>query len=431
MRFNAKTVKAVRPQKARVDHTDPRYPGLVLRVTPSGTRSWRLRTLRSDGSSVWATLGYASEPARRHGDLEVLGLAEALEIWRASRGSGSDPKARLEAKIRALEDELAAARLEAGYGVSFAELAEEFFEVYSARRHGQKYRANLRRMFERYPLPAWGVEPAASIRRADVAALLKHVAEGAPIQANRLLAGLRKLLGWAVETGKIPSNPCADLTPPAQERTRDMALEQDEIAALWYALERRVYPDPSAPRRRRCQLSPILADALLFLLVTIQRRQEVAAMRWAGLKGQWWDLEAEETKPGRPHRVYLSTAARKILERQTPSRFRGPYVFPGRGVAHVHPDTLSHAFGDVRDGLIAAGALRGPYTPHDLRRTGRTALSKLGVLPHVADRILNHAVPGVRKRYDLYRWDDQVREALEAWGDHLSAVLESAAAARL
>lgn len=426
MRFTATSVRtAAAGDGSAVDLVDERYPGLVLRVTPSGTRSWRLLATRPDGRHTWTTIAYATTPPRQSAGVPVLGLAEVLEVYHAARtGRRDSAAARLEAKIAALERELEAARCSAGYGLSFRELVDQFLERYSARRHSPRYRREVLRMLEVDALPVWGERPAAAIRQVDVAAVLHAVADrGAPIQANRLLRALSRLYGWGTSVGLVPHSPVADLEPLGQERRREHVLDDDELVAVRAALEARSYPDPTAPARL-LEISDVLADALLMALFTLQRRQEVCAMRWQAVRERpWWTLASAETKARRQHRVFLTSPAIEVLERQSASRFRGDYVFAGRrGAAHVHPDAVSHAFAELREGLRAAGTVRRRYTVHDLRRTGRTALSRLGVAPHVGDKVLNHGTSGVRAHYDLYAWDREVQQALELWTGHLQAL---------
>jgi integrase len=67
---------------------------------------------------------------------------------------------------------------------------------------------------------------------------------------------------------------------------------------------------------------------------------------------------------------------------------------------------------------------------HDLRRTVRSGLSRLGVQPHISERVLNHAQPGIIATYDVYAYGPEKREALERWAAHLRA-LEVAARAKM
>jgi integrase len=65
------------------------------------------------------------------------------------------------------------------------------------------------------------------------------------------------------------------------------------------------------------------------------------------------------------------------------------------------------------------------FTPHDLRRTCRTGLAKLGVADAVAGRILNHAVPGMAAVYNKHNYLDEMRMALDRWAGHLAGVQNS------
>jgi len=59
---------------------------------------------------------------------------------------------------------------------------------------------------------------------------------------------------------------------------------------------------------------------------------------------------------------------------------------------------------------------------HDLRRTVRTGMARLGVEPHIAERVLDHLQPGIIRVYDVYRYSDEKRAALERWAAHLKAL---------
>src|SRR5215472_17425464 len=65
------------------------------------------------------------------------------------------------------------------------------------------------------------------------------------------------------------------------------------------------------------------------------------------------------------------------------------------------------------------------FTPHDLRRTGRTGLARLGTKVHVAERVLNHAREGMEATYDVHDYIDEKREALEKWAKYLAAVKDA------
>ena len=59
------------------------------------------------------------------------------------------------------------------------------------------------------------------------------------------------------------------------------------------------------------------------------------------------------------------------------------------------------------------------FRSHDLRRTGRTGLARLGVKVDIAERVLNHARERIEATYDLHEYIDEKREALRKWAKYL------------
>ena len=127
------------------------------------------------------------------------------------------------------------------------------------------------------------------------------------------------------------------------------------------------------------------------------------------LEGDWWTIPPERNEKGkRHHRVYLSGLAKELV-----GDYSG-YVFPTPKKA-----------GSGHLSLIAVQSLarainKGPrWTPHDLRRTARTQMSRLGVRREYAEAVLNHAKEGMVKVYDQYEYDREKKEALTLWGAEL------------
>lgn len=165
-------------------------------------------------------------------------------------------------------------------------------------------------------LPGWGRRKAKDISRRDVIALLdKIVDRGSPIAANRTLALVRRMFGWALSRDIIPANPCAALRAPGKENRRDRVLRADEIARLWHALDDNAIPI-SAPIRL----------ALKLQLATGQRKGETVGAEWRefNLAEAIWTIPGEKAKNGMPHRVPLSPLARAIQI----SEPRSEWLFP-------------------------------------------------------------------------------------------------------
>ena len=68
------------------------------------------------------------------------------------------------------------------------------------------------------------------------------------------------------------------------------------------------------------------------------------------------------------------------------------------------------------------------WVHHDLRRTARSLMSRAGVLPDIAERVLGHAILGVRGTYDCYEYFDEKREALEKLAALIERILHPTAA---
>ena len=287
------------------------------------------------------------------------------------------------------------------------------------------------RIFEQDVIPEWGKRPIGSILRRDVSALIdKKAASGAEVQANRILARLRTLFGWAVEKDRIPANPCDGLRPPTKEKSRDRVLTEDEIRAFWRAADTLDWP-----------FGPLFK----LLLLTAQRRDEVASMEWSeiNLDTGLWSIPREKAKNDHGHDVQLSAEALAIIKALP--RVVGPCVFSTNGKTPV--SGFSRAKERLDASMLAdlqgAAAERGddpvetvldPWILHDLRRTATTGMAGLRIPPHVVDRILNHTsgtIRGVARVYNRFEYVDERRTALEAWGRAVSAMIDGSKASNV
>ena len=194
-------------------------------------------------------------------------------------------------------------------------------------------------MFALHLYPALGHRPIETVTRRDILDLLDGIeAKASGARANRVLANVRRLFSWAVERGIIEASPAANVKAPGQETARDRVLTDDELRAFLRACER--MGEPFGPLFR-------------LLLLTGQRREEVAAMPWAelDLAGAVWRLPAARTKNKRASDVPLAEQAVAILEGLTR---RSPLVFPAQFSrdGHTEPRPLS-GFGRAKERLDA------------------------------------------------------------------------------
>ncbi|WP_082395646.1 site-specific integrase [Sphingopyxis macrogoltabida] len=219
------------------------------------------------------------------------------------------------------------------------------------------------------------------------------------------------MFNWAVERGDLDNSPMQGMRVPAPPKSRDRVLSDNELLII------AAYADHAGP---------VWGPFFRLLILTGQRRTEVAGMRWEELDQDQhrWLLPPERVKNGRSHIVPLNRIAMGELAALagTDQWPRSGFVFTHSGNAAVSGFSkakrrLDGAIDRSQPGRVQA------WRPHDLRRTVATNMQKLGVRFEVTEAILNHVsttqagVAGVYMRHD---WADEKREALERWADWLA-----------
>jgi integrase len=225
------------------------------------------------------------------------------------------------------------------------------------------------------------------------------VVSGAPGRANHALAAIKKLMNWAVDRGMIEINMIAGVKPPTKIIPRERILSDPEISRFMEAAQVEGYP---------------FGTICLILLLTAQRRGEVTGMKWSEMDFEHlvWVIPGTRAKNGMLHEVPLSTPVVEIL-RALP-RFEGSdYVFTTTGT------TVVSGLGNAKYRLEkAVGSF--DWWVHDLRRTAASGMARLGVAPHVVEKVLNHKsglISGVAAVYNRYGYQSEKRQALEAWAN--------------
>lgn len=381
--FTARTIDSLPlPATGRPEYWDDSFPGFGIRVSPDGRKSWILM-YRMDGSRRLRRLTLGTYPR--------LALADARDRAREALhevSNGKDP----------------------GYERKIERKAETFFELSEIylKEHARKKKRSFRedeRIIEKDLFPDWKTRKAKEIRRSDVKALLtKKVESGAPIQANRVLALIRKIFNFGIQEEILEANPCWNVPAPAREKARTRVLTFDEIRIVWDFLK-------SEPRN--------LGVYFKLILLTAQRPGEVLKMRWDEIDfaDNVWMLPAEKAKNGLPHRIPLNASTRLLLKEQK---------LIGSGSAWVLPSAR-------RDGPIEnvkktlqrirekTGIL---FISRDLRRTAASHMTGMGIPRLTVSKILNHVESGVTAVYDRHSYDKEKRKALEQWGQNLQAIIE-------
>ena len=262
------------------------------------------------------------------------------------------------------------------------------------------------RMLLKDVVPRWGDRKAADVTKKDIIQLLDDLqARGATVTANRTLAVVRKMFNWAIERDELEYSPCSGVKPPAEENERERILSRDEIREIWCDLY-------DAPIHENTVM------VLRIILLTAQRPGEVAGMEWSEISGRWWTIPKERTKNKRSHKVYLTDATICLLEELEND---SQWVFPSpRGKACIRTMAVDHAVHRCVGHLSLDH-----FTPHDLRRTANSLMTENQVLSVIADKVLNHTEPKLKRTYDRYSYKKEKKEALEVLESVIKGIIKT------
>jgi integrase len=265
----------------------------------------------------------------------------------------------------------------------------------------------ISRLLRREVIPTWGMRSVHEIGKRQIIDLVSEVsARGAPSAANKLLKVVKAFFGWCVGRAILDISPANGLVAPTRERARDRVLDDDELARIIRASQ---------------QIDGPYGGIVGLLALTGQRREEVAQVTWdeLDLASQTWTLPASRTKNDKPHIVHLSKEAIAVLIRLPKL---GKFVFSLSGTKPFQ------SFSAAKRELDKLSEVKG-WRVHDLRRTCVSGMARLGVAPHVADKVLNHqtgTISGVAAVYQRHEFLEERRDALVRWGAHIAGLLKSA-----
>ena len=389
VRLTNRKIASLKPRAERYEIWES--GGFGVRVFPSGERSF-VYIYRMNGKSRRMTLG--PYPRLSLARAHVL-HAQAREKKIQGIDPGKEKAERLQMERR-------------------ADTVSDLIETYLVKHARPKKRsaAEDERMLRREVESLWGNRKAKDITRRDIIQLLDDIVErGSPVMANRCLAVIRRMFRFAIQKDILGASPCVEIEKPAKETPRDRVLRPSEIKTFWNGLA-------SAKMTAQVRL------ALRFMLVTAQRRGEVAGAPWSefDLEEKVWEIPGERTKNGRAHRVPLSGLAVTLLEEIRDAGAESEWLFPSRKPGQpIDPPAISHA---VRNNLETIGIEQ--FTPHDLRRTAASHMTELGTPRLTVEKLLNHSDKSVTAIYDRYDYAQEKRRALERWAERLSQIVTGA-----
>jgi integrase len=368
-----KGVAALKPRKTRFTHSDPELRGHVIRVQPSGAKSYWTIARTPAGKQVWSFVGSA----------DTLPIASA-------RTKARSILERVRAGLPAIEAPPPAPPAPD----SFKHVAENWLKRHVAA-EGLRSRAEWTRLLKEHVYPRWADRAFLGIGRGDVTALLDEIEDdhGAR-QADHTLSVVSGIMRW--QAARVDS-----YVPPIvkgmrrwnpKQNARSRTLSDDEIRAVW----------------RAAKDSFAFGAFIQVALLTAQRRDKVASMRWDDIDADGtWTIPSEEREKGNAGKVRLPRLALDIIRAQ-PKMLGNPHVFAGRGAGCINGFSRSK----VRFDKLLPSDMAG-WTVHDLRRTARSLMSRAGVPSEHAERAMGHVIGGVRGIYDRYAYEQEKSDALK------------------
>ena len=380
-----KVVATARPSSKRQVIFDGSTTGLALIVTPKGKRSFSIVARAPDGKQVW----------KRLGDPDLMTVARARH-----------EAAEAVARVKAGEAAILPAEPPEAVPETFRQVAQRFIADW-VDRGGKKQdgvplrsKREIERHFTKYVFPHWESRSFVSVRRDAVTKLRRDIgANNGQVQGDRVLATLTKLFNWYRLEDEYYVNPIiAEMKLPGRARNR--ILSDDEIRTVWTA----------------CETAGVYGGLVRIALLTGQRREKVATMRWSDIQDGVWTIAAEAREKVNAGELKLPKLALTIIEAQ-PEIEGNPYIFAGRG------KKAFNSFSDGKERLATAAPI-GPWVFHDLRRTARSLMSRAGVQREIAERALGHVISGVEGVYDRHSYVEEKGRALDALAGLVDRILK-------
>ncbi|PPK37587.1 integrase [Pseudomonas laurylsulfatiphila] len=432
------TAKPVSSDKWLSDVAIWGHGSLVARITPSGERLFYFRYSNSNGERVTYPIGTYSrdglegtmtlaEAGQRAKELAGLHKAGTRDIREHLAAEEASRIAARDAEIARLASEKVAIEAEQARQVarkSVRELFEHWAKVDLINRKDKG--AEVRRMFEKDVLPFLGNLAVADVKKGHITEVTDSMlARGVNRAAKIAFSLMRQMFRFAVDRDLIEYDPSASIRKAkigGKDVERDRVLSDEEIRTL-----AKLTPDAG--------LLPSTEAAIWIALSTCCRIGELLGARWEhlNLKQSTWLIPAENSKNGKPHNIMLSSFSVQQFERVQRLNRTSAWCYPNTDDSGpVCSKTVTKQLGDRQrqpgQGVMTNRSAKakallltgGKWTPHDLRRTGATIMTALGVLPEVAERCLNHTEENKVKR--IYQRHSYTKEMADAWyrlGDHL------------
>ena len=283
---------------------------------------------------------------------------------------------------------------------TFSEALESFFATHCDQKQRRSTARETKRLLNKHYLSVFRDRSLSDISSRQVQSIIDGLLR-TPSEAIHAFRAIRLFFRWARARHHIDHSPCEGMIQPAQARTRDRVLTDEELKLVWNAANS--YPFGTIVR---------------LLILTGQRRSEIGSLKWVYIEEirRTISLPPEIVKNGHRHTFPYGACVQALIGRIPKDN---EYLFPSRD-GHPFSGYFQLKIHLDKKSKIAH------WTLHDLRRTFATNLAALGTPIHVTEKLLNHisgTVSGVAAIYNRHAYMDEMRAAIDAWEKRLSVIL--------
>ncbi len=291
--------------------------------------------------------------------------------------------------------------------------------TFIAGRRNKKGQIEARRTLYHDIITPLGNRAATSLTRKEITMLIQRIVDkrGARVQAGRVLNELNLAYKFAISLDKFPEsfiNPAFSAKETLKMST--IKLTGNKATRAFNENELKLFMKwlPQSNFGRKIQ------NIFLLTLFTGCRTGEICAITWDDIDFKGKTIFLKETKTGASRYVQLSSQAVDLLKSMNQSN---KYVFQVRTKENpINQRYLSECTWNLRrQGLMIELE---HWSPHDLRRTVRTGLARLGCPNDVGEAILGHSKKGIEGTYNLHTYDKECKKWLQTWGNYLAKLIK-------
>ncbi len=374
--------------------------GLGVRVSPKGKLTWQMR-YRFAGKAKRVDIGTYPAVSLKDARTECLRLRGLLE-------RGGDPKAIMQQE-----------RIQQQLGETLEDMFYRWYEKDC--RSKKSSPEQIKRSFEIHVFPKIGKLPIRNITVQIWITLLEGISENIPAIASRILGNAKQMYRWLIRRGWVDVNPLAEISPwhdlGIKKKTSNRALDDDELRFVLDAINH----------------SRMLEKNMIFVKLCLLYGCRPAELRQSNksdfdFDSGIWTVPKENHKMGRrtgkpllrpitklaeslirqamllsPHPDFMFTSIKNDQKRMTHSALLKMPLNLSRWIYKHHHYVLAH------------------WSIYDLRKTARTNWSTL-TMPHVAEIMLGHKLPGDWQVYDQHHYLDEQAACLSKWGEKLTGM---------